>query len=172
MTHYPFTEWSITGSYRGNLRAASTGETTGNPLFYSGSSTAGSVAAGTLGNISLFNQDYAVPSQSPAAAAGITFQGVTTDISGNTRNATPTMGAYEAEPAPWADTYGTETYPNFGSDFTINSYQNLTANYKLRTSDPLNQVPFFLGQPGPISLRKRKSYFATTGNPSELSSSS
>lgn len=62
----------------------------------------------------------------------------------------------------WITSSNGEPYQKVSSDFVINRYQNLSAQYSLRSglstngSTVVSQVPFSLGAPAPISLRMRQ----------------
>ena len=61
--------------------------------------------------------------------------------------------------------FGTETKPQIGSDFTINQYENASANYEKTGTD---QVPFSLGLSGVLpfnigSTVSKSAYTMTKG---------
>jgi hypothetical protein len=135
----PFIQWG-TDSYNGTARSANTGEITGDPLFYSGS-TPGTVDPDVDGNVNLFTQDYGLRSGSPACGAGVAYGSITTDISGAARLSPPSIGAYECEAVAWSS-YAAEPNSKFGSDFTINKIKNMSSNFKYKIGNSNRQVVF------------------------------
>jgi hypothetical protein len=126
---------------------------------------------------------FQLQAASPARDYGTPYLLTTTDLTGNVRPTTggpagspnnPDMGCFEY--VEWGP-YKAERYPQFSADFTINTYHNLTPDYRARPVYPFPvakqpyQVPFFLGPKGPISLRKEKAYLASVGNPSAMTGS-
>ena len=122
---------------------------------------------------------FKLQSGSPCIDAGISYGGINTDISGTARpqGAAPDIGCFEFASGPpvdptWAP-YGTQSYPAFGGDFTINRSLSLTANYKLPADNSPNQVPFSLTIPGPPTIRSRsKAYILARSNPDKVLSGS
>ena len=151
--------------------ATGSGDITGRPPEF--------VAGTVQGETNAIAANYKLQSTSPAINYGTPYLLTAIDISGNSRPTAggaggsldnPDMGCFEYPTPYWGD-YGTENYPHFASDFTVNLYLNTTADYKLRYADSPGQVPFFLGPKGPISLRKDKAYLVTEGDPSVMTGS-
>jgi hypothetical protein len=131
---------------------------------------------------------FQLQTASPARNYGTPYLVTTADLTGNARPTAggsagspnnPDMGCFEY--IEW-ERYKAERYPHFNADFTINTYHNLTPNYRQHPEYPSQaeglpawqipgQVPFFLGPKGPISLRKDKAYLASEGNPSVMTGS-
>tara|TARA_Y100000593_G_C4308138_1_gene336836 strand:- start:91 stop:1323 length:1233 start_codon:yes stop_codon:yes gene_type:complete len=134
-----------------------TGEITGQmPIFIDG---------GAIGNSANIVGNYNLQSSSPAIGAGAAYNSINIDISGTTRpqGAAFDIGCFEyisSSPA-WTD-YGTQPDPNFSGEFTINTYNNLTSNYKLSNSENPGQVPFSLGAAGPATIRQRSTAYSVT----------
>lgn len=128
---------------------------------------------------------FQLQAKSPAINYGTPYLLTTRDLTGSVRptgggapghSGNPDMGCFEYV-YTWG-AYGTETHPRFGPTFVINSYLNLSSNYKLGITQQspitggVEQVPFFLGSRGPVSLRKDKAYIATVSDPSQITGSS
>ena len=143
-----------------------------NPLFVDGTAIGSSVSIAA---------NYQLQETSPAVGYANPM-GILFDLTGNARpeggdpgsEDNPDMGCFEYPfappvPDPW-NSYGTQSYPKFGGDFTINRYQNLTSNYKLTTSSSPGQVPFSLGPKGPGTLRGRLGAYGVSkgGDPSTI----
>jgi len=147
--------------------SAGTGDLTASaPLFVDGDA---------IGPGSSIVGSYYLQASSPAVGAGATYNSIDIDISGTTRpqNSAFDIGCFEYISAdPTWGSYGSQSYPEFSENFTINAYHNLTSNYKLSYSNNPGQVPFFLGIRGPTSLRKNRSYVVTEGDPSQITGSS
>ena len=139
--------------------AKGTGEITGSmPIFLDG---------GSIGNAASIVGNYYLQESSPAIGAGVTYNSIDIDISGTAR---PQDGAFDigcfeyivsSDDPPWTD-YGTEGYPQFSAEFTINAYNNLTSNYKLSYTSNPGQVPFSLGAAGPATIRQRSTAYSVT----------
>tara|TARA_R110002110_G_scaffold23745_1_gene89992 strand:+ start:2116 stop:3078 length:963 start_codon:yes stop_codon:yes gene_type:complete len=52
-----------------------------------------------------------------------------------------------------------DPYPEISTDFTINSYKNMSSNYRRKT---ITQVPFSLGNKGPATIRDQSSAYSTS----------
>jgi len=149
----PFIEWS-SDDYDGTARSANTGEKTGNPLFKSGSTPGKASAGPAYGNVEYGTQDYSLLDASPANESGITYNNVSLDLIGVTRESTPTPGAYELK-VTWTD-YGTEDHMPFDPDgFTINAFHNTIENHKYAASHNPGQIPFSRAVKGPFTVRQR-----------------
>lgn len=149
----PFITWS-NDSFDGTPRTRNTGEQSGDPLFQSGSQP-GTATPAVNGNVDFDTQWYTITEGSRAIDAGVSYLSVTTDISGNTRTS-PDIGAYEyiSQDPEWSS-YTSQPQNKYGADFTINSYLNMSSNYKFKYSLPNRQAPFSLGQSGPPTVRER-----------------
>jgi hypothetical protein len=105
----PWISWSSTNFVNGSAaaRSANTGEITGDPLFVSGSDIGQDPLGGSPpksdGNVHFASQEYSLQSGSPAINAGADYLDITTDISGNTRDSDPDIGAYEFAIAGYAN---------------------------------------------------------------------
>ena len=189
--NFPYIQADVaTNNFYGGLDGSST--LLGNGVYRNFAGTSQSLGATdlvytTASVISLFEDpsdnftnlyaDYTLASTAVVTGAGtaVNYLGLTSaDLSGTSRQDPPDLGCFElatSSPSKWC-AYGSQTYPEFSADFTINSYLNLSSNYKLACTGAAAQVPFFLGVHGPPSLRKNQAYLATTSDPSQITGSS
>jgi len=159
VTGDPFIAWS-NDSWDGTPRTGSTGEITGDPLFISGSNSANADPV-RKGNVDFASQDYDLLVGSPAVGAGVSYQGILTDLSLGARTVTVDIGAYEG-PGPFWTNYTAEASGTLRADFTINLYENLNSNHKYRIANNPQRPPFSYGIKGPANLRGRKSVYVST----------
>ena len=119
----------------------------------------------SIGSTNSIIANYKIREESTAVDNGITFDSIAVDLTGTVRpqDGSFDIGAFEfvASDPDWTE-YTTQPRDNRQSDFTLNTYTNLTSNQKFRyTTDP-KQAPFSRGSKGPSSLRGRTTPYKTT----------
>ena len=140
----------------GNPTSLGTGDIKASPTFVNGAS---------IGNSPSVAANFALAEGSRGIDEGVTFGGITVDITGTVRpqGGGFDMGAFEFAQSYWQDGDNDERYSRkFGPGLQIRATENKLLTRRFSRQSINRQAPFFVTIAGPATLRERSGSYKTT----------